>query len=251
MTSTAEAYGFGARMPYAQPRASEYEMKERVRLSGLFPRVRNEPLSNQLQALMKEFDKNAALAGILERRRRLEERQQFELKGREGMDALNRDLAPPFRAGLANAATSASVAEKLVRSREAAEQEQLQAAQAPAPNAADVMTGNILTPAQQEALVRNDERLKEQARARDKKRRDIERASKAGTTQVGGSVSSTDPLQGPGTPIVPKAKGRQRAPGTPKAGTPAPTTARQAPGTPAPTTAKDNRRSRSKSVHRG
>ena len=102
---------------------------------------------------MKEFDKNAALTGILERRRRLEERQQFELKGREGMDALNRDLAPPFRAGLANAATSASVAERLVRSREADQQEQLQAAQGPAPDAADVMTGSILTPAQQREIL--------------------------------------------------------------------------------------------------
>ncbi len=45
MATTAEQYGFGARAPYAQPRASEYDMKERVRLSGLFPRVRNEPLS--------------------------------------------------------------------------------------------------------------------------------------------------------------------------------------------------------------
>ena len=241
MTSTAEAYGFGARMPYAQPRASEYEMKERVRLSGLFPRVRNEPLSNQLQALMKEFDKNAALTGILERRRRLEERQQFELKGREGMDALNRDLAPPFRAGLANAATSASVAEKLVRSREAAEQEQLQAAQAPAPNAADVMTGNILTPAQQREMIFQEGLKKGYKSFSDKASKDKRKqliAAQQGTTQVGGSVSSTDPLQGPGTPIVPKAKGRQRAPGTPKA------------GTPAPTTAKDNRRSRSKSVGR-
>ena len=242
MTSTAEAYGFGARMPYAQPRASEYEMKERVRLSGLFPRVRNEPLSNQLQALMKEFDKNAALTGILERRRRLEERQQFELKGREGMDALNRDLAPPFRAGLANAATSASVAEKLVRSREAAEQEQLQAAQAPAPNAADVMTGNILTPAQQREMIFQEGLKKGYKSFSDKASKDKRKqllAAQQGTTQVGGSVSSTDPLQGPGTPIVPKAKGRQRAPGTPKA------------GTPAPPTAKDNRRSRSKSVGRG
>ena len=215
MTSTAEAYGFGARMLYAQPRQSEYEMKERVRLSGLFPRVRNEPLSNQLQALMKEFDKNAALTGILERRRRLEERQQFELKGREGMDALNRDLAPPFRAGLANAATSASVAERLVRSREADQQEQAEAAlRATAPSAADVMTAgpSLLSPSAQEALVRQDERLKEQARARDKKRRELERATKAqkGTTQMGGSVSSTDPLPGPGTPMP--------GPGTPMPG---------------------------------
>ena len=61
MATTAEAHGFGARDPYAQPRASEYDMKERVRLSGLFPRVRNEPMSKQLQALMKEFENNAAL----------------------------------------------------------------------------------------------------------------------------------------------------------------------------------------------
>ena len=117
MATTAEAYGFGARAPYATPRASDYEMKERVRLSGLFPRVRNEPLSEQLQVLLKEFEQNAALTGILERRRRLEERLQFELRGTEGMDALNRNLAPPFRAGLAGAALSADVADRLARSR--------------------------------------------------------------------------------------------------------------------------------------
>ena len=117
MATTAEAYGFGARAPYATPRATDYEMKERVRLSGLFPRVRNEPLSEQLQVLLKEFEQNAALTGILERRRRLEERLQFELRGTEGMDALNRNLAPPFRAGLAGAALSADVADRLARSR--------------------------------------------------------------------------------------------------------------------------------------
>ena len=123
MATTAEAYGFGARAPYAQPRESEYDMKERVRLSGLFPRVRNQPMSNQLQALLKEFDKNAALTGILERRRRMEERMQFELKGSEGMDALSRNLAPPFRTGLAGAATSAAVADALARNRVAAQVE--------------------------------------------------------------------------------------------------------------------------------
>ena len=213
--TTAEVQGFGARMAYAQPRQSEYEMKERVRLSGLFPRVRNEPLLNQLQALMKEFDKNAALTGILERRRRLEERQQFELKGREGMDALNRDLAPPFRAGLANAATSASVADRLVSSREADQQEQLQAAQRPAPDAADVMTGNILTPAQQREILEQKWFKKGQKSESDRRsklalktRREAE--AQQGTTQQGGSVSSTDPLQLPGTPL----------PGTPVPGTP-------------------------------
>ena len=96
MTTTAEAYGFGARAPYAAPRASEYDMKEKARLSGLFPRVRNEPMSKRLQGLLKEFEQNAALTGILERRRRMEERMQYELQGREGMEALNRNLAPPF-----------------------------------------------------------------------------------------------------------------------------------------------------------
>ena len=143
MATTAEVYGFGARAPYAQPRASEYDMKERVRLSGLFPRVRNEPMSKQLQVLMKEFEQNAALTGIVERRRRLEERRQFELQGTEGMDALNRNLAPPFRAGLAGAAVSADVADRLVRSRVAGQLAAAVAANAAvpaAPDAAAVMT---------------------------------------------------------------------------------------------------------------
>ena len=118
MATTAEVYGFGARAPHAEPRASDYEMKERVRLSGLFPRVRNEPMSKQLQGLLKEFEQNAALTGILERRRRLEERLQYELRGTEGMDALRQNLAPPFRAGLAGAAVSADVADRLARSQQ-------------------------------------------------------------------------------------------------------------------------------------
>ena len=63
MATTAEAYGFGARAPYAQPRESEYDMKERVRLSGLFPRVRNQPMSVQLQALLKEFETYRSFSG--------------------------------------------------------------------------------------------------------------------------------------------------------------------------------------------
>ena len=110
MTATAEAYGFGARAPYAEPRASEYDMKERARLSGLFPRVRNEPLSKQLQGLLKDFEQNAALTGIMERRRRMDERLQYELKGQEGMGALEMNRTPPLRAGLVGAATSARVA---------------------------------------------------------------------------------------------------------------------------------------------
>ena len=48
-------YGFGARAPWAAVRASEYSMKERARLSGLFPQVNNEPLSNTLNSLVEEF----------------------------------------------------------------------------------------------------------------------------------------------------------------------------------------------------
>jgi len=158
MPTTAEAYGFGARAPYAAPRASDYEMKERVRLSGLFPRVRNEPLSTQLQALLKDFEQNAALTGILERRRRLEERMQFELKGREGIDALNRNLAPPFRAGLAGAAVSADVADRLARSQEAgalapAADASAAAAAAAAPKAKAAAKVRIRKPAAKAAAV--------------------------------------------------------------------------------------------------
>ena len=108
-------------------------MKERTRLSGLFPRVRNEPLSKQLQGLMKEFEQNAAPNGILERRRRMDERLQYELQGREGMDALHRNMAPPMRAGMAGAATSARVAAAIAG---------LRPAVPPAPDAAAVMTGD-------------------------------------------------------------------------------------------------------------
>ena len=48
MATTAEQYGFGARARYAEPRASEYDMRERARLSGLFPRVNDEPMGNTL-----------------------------------------------------------------------------------------------------------------------------------------------------------------------------------------------------------
>ncbi len=135
MATTAETYGFGARAPYAEPRASEYDMEQRVRLSGLFPRVRNEPMSNQLQKLLKEFEQNAALTGILERRRRQEERMQYELQGREGMRALEMNRTPALRAGMAPIATSARVAAAI-------------AGLPPVPpDAAAVMTGVATVPA--------------------------------------------------------------------------------------------------------
>ena len=178
MATTAEVHGIGARAPNAQPRASEYDMKERVRLSGLFPRMRNEPMSTQLQAVMKDFEKNAALTGILERRRRLEERIQYEMRSREAVAAANVNLAPPFRTGTASFATSAAVANKLA-----------------APDAADVMTGN--TGASSNAKLTSSMRKK--AAAAEKAA-----AAKAGkakarapvvvpTTQEGGSTGSTDP----------------------------------------------------------
>ena len=77
MALTDETHGFGARAPFAAPRASEHDMKERARLSGLFPRVNNEPLSKTLNGLVKEFEQNAALTAILERRRALEGRSQY------------------------------------------------------------------------------------------------------------------------------------------------------------------------------
>ena len=173
MATTAEAYGFGARAPYAAPRASDYEMKERVRLSGLFPRVRNEPMSTQLQALLKDFEQNAALTGILERRRRLEERMQFELKGREGMDALSRNLAPPFRAGLAGAAVSADVADRLARSQEPGALAPAAAAAAAAPKATAAARVRIRKPAAAKAKATV--------------------VSNAGVSQEGGASGSTDP----------------------------------------------------------
>ena len=195
MATTAEAYGFGARAPYAQPRAIEYDMKERVRLRGLFPRVRNEPMSTQLQVLLKEFEKNAALTGILERRRRLEERMQFELKGREGMDALNTNLAPPFRAGLAGAAVSADVADRLARSRVAGQLAAAVAANAPAAqDAADVMTGAAPKAA---ARVRIRAPPKAAAKATAPVVAATAKATApvlSGVSQQGGSSGSTDPV---------------------------------------------------------
>ena len=108
-------------------------MKERARLSGLFPRVRNEPLSNTLRGLVKEFEQNAALSALLERRRALEGRSQYELQGREALDALNRNVAPAFRTGLADAAASARMGMQIAS---------LPLKPPPAPDAANVMGGS-------------------------------------------------------------------------------------------------------------
>ena len=131
MAETAERYGFGARAAYAEPRASEHSMKERVRLSGRSPRVNDEPMTKTLSALVKEFEKNAALGAILERRRALEGRSQYVLQSREAMDNVNRSLAPWARTGRAVEANSARVAQRVAGV----------ATSDRAPDAADVMTG--------------------------------------------------------------------------------------------------------------
>ncbi len=116
MASTAKIaadYGFGARAPWAAARASEHNMKERARLSGLFPQVNNEPLSNTLNSLVEAFKKNAALGAILERRRALEGRAQYVLQGQEAMDAVNQNLAPWARVGTALDAKSARMAQQV------------------------------------------------------------------------------------------------------------------------------------------
>ena len=88
-------------------------MKQRVRLSGLFPRVRDQPLSKDLQELVREFEQNAALVAVLERRRALEGRSQYDLQAREAIDEMNTNLAPWARLGRSAEASSARVAQQL------------------------------------------------------------------------------------------------------------------------------------------
>ena len=115
MASTAKLadYGYGARAPWAALRESEYKMKERARLSGLFPQVNNKPLSDTLHSIVEEFKQNAALGAILERRRALEGRAQYVLQSQEAMDAINRNLTPWARAGTAVDAKSALLAQQV------------------------------------------------------------------------------------------------------------------------------------------
>ena len=88
-------------------------MKERARLSGLFPQVNNKPLSDTLNSIVEAFKKNAALGAILERRRALEGRAQYVLQSQEPMDAINRNLTPWARAGTAVDAKSALLAQQV------------------------------------------------------------------------------------------------------------------------------------------
>ncbi len=82
-------------------------MKERARLSGLFLRVRTEPLSKMLQALLKEFEQNAALVAVLQQRRAFEGRSQYDLQVHEAIDEMNTNLAHWARLGRSAEASSA------------------------------------------------------------------------------------------------------------------------------------------------
>ena len=113
MEMTAETYGYGARAPWAELRESEHGMKQRVRLSGLFPRVRDQPLSKDLLELVREFEQNAALVAVLERRRALEGRSQYDLQAREAIDEMNTNLATWAHLGRSAEASSARVAQQL------------------------------------------------------------------------------------------------------------------------------------------
>ena len=113
MVTTAELYNHGARAPWADYRESDHGMKERVRLSGLFPRVRDRSLTKDLQELVMEFEQNAALVAVLEQRRALEGRSQYDLQVREAIDEMNTNLAPWARLGRSAVASSASVAQQV------------------------------------------------------------------------------------------------------------------------------------------
>ena len=97
-------------------------------------------MSKQLQVLIKEFEQNAALKAILERRRVIAERSRYELQGREAMDEVNRNKGPWARTGTAVEATSARVAQ--------------QVAGIPPPDAANVMTGGAYSTGGSESSTR-------------------------------------------------------------------------------------------------
>ena len=178
MASTAKIaadYGFGARAPWAAARASEHNMKERARLSGLFPQVNNEPLTTTLTLLVEEFKKNAALGAILERRRALEGRAQYVLQGQEAMDAVNQNLAPWARVGTALDAKSARIAQQVAG-----------ITPPPAVDTKSALTAQMRGPASSAASTRGSESMY------------------GGTYSYGGSEAST---RAPGT-IQPTLEGR-------------------------------------------
>ena len=117
----------------------------------------------------------------------MEEKTQYDLRSREAAAALNTNLAPPFRTGNAGFATSATVASKV--------------ADAPVPDAADVMTGNVGKTATAAAKARATRAPRPKAKAAaTAKAADASDVILGNFSLQGGSVSSTDPL----SPQVPK-----------------------------------------------
>ena len=70
-------------------------------------------MTNELQQLVMEFEQNAALVAVLEQRRALEGRSQYDLQVREAMDEMNTNLAPWARLGRTAVASSARVAQQV------------------------------------------------------------------------------------------------------------------------------------------
>ena len=98
---------FGSRYAFAVPRESEYVLKDKAKKSGRFPRV-GDPLSVKLQANLAAFQNNAQLMALLERRRALEEQANYEMQAQENIQAINENVMPALRTGLAPAAAAAT-----------------------------------------------------------------------------------------------------------------------------------------------
>ena len=129
----------------------------------------------------------------------MEEKTQYDLRSREAVAALNTNLAPPFRTGNASFATSAAVASKV--------------ADAPVPDAADVMTGAVGKIATAAAKAKATRAAKAKAKAEAAAKAKAAAASEVILGNVslqGNSVSSTDPL----SPAVPKRTPAAKTPPT-------------------------------------
>ena len=70
-------------------------------------------MAKELQNLVTEFEQNAALVAVLEQRRALEGRSQYDLQVREAMDEMNTNLAPWARLGRTAVASSARAAQQV------------------------------------------------------------------------------------------------------------------------------------------
>ena len=114
----------------------------------------------------------------------MEEKTQYDLRSREAAAALNTNLAPALRTGNAGFATSATVASNV--------------ADAPVPDAADVMTGvaGKAAKAKAKAAKAGAKAGAKAANAKvkvQKPKGEVPEVSLLGVSLQGGSVSSTDP----------------------------------------------------------